>query len=387
MHVVVVGGGFAGVKTALELMNKPGFEVTLISKGADFEYHGSLYRSATGHSPLEVVLRLGDIFEKAKNIDVVIDNIVALNPTTKYIRGETGRQYSYERLVMCLGNEKNYFGIPGLDVYAHSMYTIHDTMTLRSDMVNLLTSKSRRKTRVLVIGAGPSGVEVAAELHNFAHIVSERYGTTLKKIEVDLIEGSPRVLPSLSEKVSHKARARLAKIGVNVLLDKRVRSCSRNVVTLEDGERAGDIIIWTAGSKSADIFAKYPSLFEIERGRVKVGEYMQVPASSDIFILGDNAATKYSGMAQTALGDAIYLARNFIREQKGKDKRPYSPKSPAYVVPIGGKWAVMQKGTHVRSGAYGWAMRRRGDLYIYKNFEPIRKAYKLWRRGNHLAAF
>lgn len=387
MHVVVVGGGFAGVKTALELMNKPGFEVTLISQGADFEYHGSLYRSATGRSPLEVILRLGDIFKDAKNVEVIIDKIVALSPTTKFIRGETDRQYSYDRLVLCLGNEKNYFGIPGLDVHAHSMYTIHDAIKLRSDLVSLITSDTREKARVIVIGAGPSGVELAAELQYFARVVSEKYGTPLKSIEVDLIEGSGRVLPTLNEAVSRKAYARLKKLGVHIFLNTHVKSCSRNIVTFDGSERAGDIIIWTAGSKSVDLFAKYPSLFENERGRVKVNEYMQVSTSPDIYILGDNASTKYSGMAQTALSDAMYLARNFIREQKGEKIRKYSPKAAIYVVPIGGKWAVMQNGTSVRSGAYGWAMRRRGDLRVYKNFEPIKKAYKLWRKGNHLARF
>lgn len=387
MHVVIVGGGFAGVKAALELSNKKDLSVTLISRGSDFEYHGALYRSATGHSPLEVVMRLGDIFAGKDNIELVVDNIDTINNQLKYVKSETGQQYPYDRLLMCVGNEKSYFGIPGLDVYAHSMYTIHDTMKLRNELVKLFTIPHRQKVRVIVIGAGPSGTELASELQNFSNLVANRYGHTAKKVEVDLVERSARVLPILNEKASRIALKRLVKIGVNVMLGKKVIQCTRNTVRLDDEERAADLIIWTAGCKTVDIYSRYPELFAIEQGRVVVNEYMQVNKAKDIYVLGDNAFTKYSGMAQTAVSDAIFVAKNLISEVAGKELRTYAPHVPIYVVPISGKWAVVQSGNSVRSGRYGWTVRRKADLYIYKNFEPLKKAYITWRKGNRLGKF
>lgn len=387
MKVVIIGGGFAGVKTALELSNKEGFEVTLISQGPDFEYHGALYRSATGHSPLEVVIRIGEILEHAKNIEFVVDKITAINTKVNAVRSETGQIYQYDRLVMCLGNEKNFFGIPGLDTHAHTMYTIHDTMELRQDLVQLFAQQHRTEVRIIVIGAGPTGVELAGELQNFANLVANKYSVKPKKVQVELIEGSNRVLPTLDPRASVKAFKRLCNIGVRVLLEQKVLGCSQNTVKLEKEERAADIIVWTAGSKSIDIYAKYPEVFELERGKVKVDSFLRVPKAPNVYVLGDNASTPYSGMAQTAINDAVFVTSNLLNEHSGRKTKEYKPKQPIYVVPISGKWAVVQIKGKVRSGKYGWSIRRKADLYIFKNFEPLKKAYKTWRKGNRVAQF
>lgn len=387
MKIVIVGGGFGGVKTALELSNKEGLEVTLISQGPDFEYHGALYRSATGHSPLEVVLRIGELLEHARNVTFVVDKITAINTKVKAVRSDTGQIYQYDKLILCMGNEKNFFGISGLDTYAHTMYTIHDTMQLRQDLVHLFSQQHRKAVRIIVIGAGPTGVELAGELQNFARLVADRYGVEPKQVGVDLIEGSNRVLPTLDQKASVKALRRLKKIGVNVLLEQKVLSCSQNAVKLEHEERAADIIVWTAGSKAVDIYAKYPEVFELERGKVKVDEYLRVPKAPDVFVMGDNAFTQYSGMAQTAINDAIFVSNTILSTQAGREAISYKPKQPIYVVPISGKWAVVQIKGKVRSGRYGWSIRRKADLYIFKNFEPLKKAYKTWRKGNEVAHF
>ncbi len=387
MKIVIVGGGFAGVKLALELANKPGFEITLISKNADFEYHGALYRSATGQTPLEVVMRLGDIFKEAKNVECVIDAIKECDPKANVVKSDSGRQYQYDRLVLAMGNEKNFFGIEGLDHFAHTMYTIHDTMELRRDLVELFRLPHRKKVRVVVVGAGPSGVEVAGELQNFAHKVAEKYGHAAKEVEVELIEGAPRVLPILGEEVSKKALKRLEKLGVSVMLSKKVIKCSQNSIRLADGERAGDIIIWTAGSRAVPFYGQQPNLFTYERGKVVVDEYMHAVGHKNIYVLGDNAFTKFSGMAQTAVYDGAFVARNFLLELAHKKPQQYAARQPVYVVPIGRKWAVYEDKKNVRSGLYGWYMRRKADLWIYKNFLPYKQAVKTWRKGNRLAQF
>lgn len=387
MHIVIVGGGFAGVKTALELQNKAGFEVTLISKSADFEYHGALYRSATGHSPLEVVVRLGEIFKNAKNVECVIDEVTMLDAKIKTIKGGSGRQYQYDELVLAVGNEKNFFGIEGLEHFAHTMYTIHDTMELRRNLVELFRLPHRRNVRVIVVGAGPSGVEVAGDLQNFADKVAARYGHAPKHVEVELIDGAARVLPILSEETSAKAQHRLEKLGVTVMLNKKAAKCSQNSIRFEDMERAGDIIIWTAGSKAVGFYAAHPDLFQLERGKVVVDEFLRAKGQEHIYVVGDNAITRYSGMAQTAIHDAMTVAKNFMRQAKNQTPHPYVAKHPIYVVPIGGKWAVADMGKRVRSGRFGWAVRRKADMWIFKNFLPFKQAVKTWRRGEKLAQF
>ena len=376
-----MGGGFAGVKAALELKNKAGIEVELISKHADFEYHSALYRTATGHSPLEVVFRLGDLFKSAKNVEVVLDKIVALNTKVKAVKGESGQVYRYDKLLLCMGNEKNFYQIPGLDTYAHTMYTIRDTIDLRGQLTELFRVPHSSRVRVIVIGAGASGVELCGDLQHYAREVAQRYTTKQKTLEIELIEGGPRVLPLLSEKASEKARKRLQKIGVLVRLNSIVLECGQNIVKLSDEERAADIIIWTAGSKNVDFFAKYPEVFELERGKVRVGEHLSIPKAPDVFVLGDNALTPYSGMAQTALYDAAYVAKyiHFLSQAtSSKSFIPYKVKKPIYAIPIGTGWAVVDNGKKVRSGRVGWLIRRRADSYMMKNFEPYKKAFVSW---------
>ena len=389
MKVVIVGGGFAGVKTALMLASKPGFEVVLISVGQDFEYHGALYRTATGRSPLEVVIPIPEILAGASNIEFVSDKVIALNPKVKAVKGESGRIYQYDELVLSLGNEKNYFGIPGFAEYSHSMYTIADTTKLRCELVKLFSVSHRTIVRVVVVGAGASGVELAGSLKEFSDLVAIRYGHRPKQVQVDLVEGSDRVLPLLSLKASTKAYKRLISLGVNVMLQKVVTKCAQNIISMADGDRAADIIVWTAGSKTVDFYAKYPEIFELEHGKVKVDEYMRVPKAKDIYVLGDNAFTKYSGMAQTALHDAKFVASNLVKFNNNPEMplNKYRVSTPAYVVPIGKKWAVLQDKQKVRSGYYGWLVRRRADLYIFKNFEPYKRAVKTWREANKLANF
>ncbi|MCA9349607.1 FAD-dependent oxidoreductase [Candidatus Saccharibacteria bacterium] len=140
-------------------------------------------------------------------------------------------------------------------------------------------------------------------------------------------------------------------------------------------------VIWTAGAINNPIFAKYPDLFSLGRnGRVQVDEYLR--AHQDIYVIGDSADTQYSGMAQTALFDAKFLARNLVRQSKGKHRKLYVPKRPVYLIPAGRNYAVLQWGRLVLRGKLAWTLRRLADLDIYMSFEPYRKALRSWQAGS-----
>ncbi len=386
MKIVVVGGGFAGVKTALELANKPGFKITLISQGPNFEYHGALYRAGTGHSPLEVVIPLSDIFKHTHNVELVLDKVVGLDPLKQRVVSEMGEVYGYDKLVLAMGNVVNYFGLKGMDEHSQSMDTIASTIRLRHELARLFRAHHKQAS-VAVVGAGASGVELAGELQNFAKLIAEREDKPVVKVEVTLVEGAPRVLPMLHEKASAKAEARLRHLGVKLKLNTKVNSCEPGKLCLEGDDLSADLIVWTAGSKAVSFYAEHPDIFELERGRVKVDQYMLAQGQTDIYVLGDNAATPFSGMAQTALHDAKFVARNLLSEKAGKQPVTYRAWHPIYVVPIGPNWAVLQTQKGVISGYRGWLVRRRADLSIFRNFEPYKQALKTWRKGNRLANF
>ncbi|MDZ7786117.1 MAG: FAD-dependent oxidoreductase [Candidatus Saccharibacteria bacterium] len=385
MNVVVVGSGFGGVKLALELSNKSGVKVTLVSKISNFEYHAALYRSGTGRSPLEVVLPLRTIFKRSRNVTIEQDRIVGIDTKKKHVVSETGHTYKYDKVVFAMGNKVNYFGISGLEESTMTLDTIANTIALRHELTDVFKKKKRPK--VAVIGAGPAGVELVGELQHYADMVAEKYQLRPPHVQATIIEGANRLLPALDEKASKKALKRLRQLKVRVKLGTQVDSCVPGKVCISSGDIKADVIVWTAGSRAVGFYAEHPEVFELERGRVRVDQYLHAVGHEDIYVIGDNAATPHSGMAQTALHDATFVAENILREQRRERPKWYRSITPIYAVPIGPKWAILQTKTKVISGYKAWLARRRADLAIYRNFQPYKQAVKTWRKGNKPAKF
>jgi NADH:ubiquinone reductase (H+-translocating) len=385
-HIVTVGGGFASVKLALELSNNPSYEVTLISPHDQLEYHGALYRSATGRSPLEVVLPFREIFGQDSNVTIVNDLVTELRAQTKEIKGQSGRVYSYDALVLGLGYEIEYYGIRGMREHAESIYTIFDTINLRNSLRDKLVDKAGQEIDVVMIGAGPTGIEAACDLELFTRIVADKYDVERAIPKVTILDRAPRVLPTLLPEVSEIAQARIEELGISTQLGVEVDHCTASHVSLKDKSvLPADIIIWSAGSRASSFFERYPDIFSLDaRKRVQVNEYLQAN-SPDIYVLGDSASTKYSGMAQTAIGDAIQLADNFKRFANGEKIVEYKDTQPIYVVPIGHEWAVAQVGDKISVGDEGWKIRRDADYFVLSSFLPENSAKDHWEKAFQIA--
>jgi NADH dehydrogenase len=386
MNIVIVGGGFAGVKAALELANTPNVHVTIISKGNNFEYHGALYRTATGKSPLEVTIPLRDIFEDVTNVSIVLDEITIIEPSKNRLHSAVGNSYFYDAAILALGNQVNYFGIAGMEKTAATMITVPDVIKLRHKLVRLIKSEIAHP-HIVIVGAGATGVELAGDLQKFADKIADKYNKKRKPLRISIIEGSNRVLPALKPKLSEKALLRLASLGITVRLNTRVNSCEVDKLCIDSGEIAADLIVWTAGSRIVNFYEENSKHFKVERGRVMVDDYLRADGHKNLYVIGDNAATKYSGMAQTALHDAKYVARILKKMNKGVPPVKYRARQPIYVVPIGERWAVLQTPKKMIYGYRAWLVRRRADLWIFKNFKPYKEAIKQWRKGNRNAQF
>ncbi len=382
MRVVVVGGGFGGVKTALDLANQEAVHVQLITKHTNFEYHGALYRTATGSSPLEVSIPLRDIFSKADNVEVVLDEATTIDTEKQFIHSSTNNAYAYDKLVLALGNQVNYFGIEGMAEHSMSMNTVPDVIELRYKLAELAKNEKLLNPSVVIVGAGATGVELSGDIQTFVDSVTDSYSKPHKDFRVTIVEGSDRVLPPLDAKCSQKALKRLQSLGIKVRLNTLVKSCSSGQLVTNKDPMSADLIVWTAGSRAVDFYSDNSGVFSIEHGRVLVDKYMRALGSDNIYVIGDNALTKYTGMAQTALHDAKYVARNFIRELKSQNLVAYRARKPIYVVPIGPRWAVLQTAKTKTSGYKAWLVRRQADLWIFRNFKPYKEAVKQWRRGD-----
>lgn len=377
MNITIVGGGFGGVKTALECAKDSHVTVTLITDKPDFQYYPALYGAATGRSHLASWVPLSEIFQGKKNVTVVLDTVTTLDPAAKTLQGQSGVVYSYETCVLALGTVTTYFGIDGLDTHAYGIKSASEvaklTQRIRADVVE----NHQLDKRYVVIGAGPTGVELAAALGSYLRRLCKKYDIKNPAIKIDLIEAAPRVLPRMSEQSSATVTRRLQKLGVNVQTDKKVESATAEAVMVSGEALASHTVIWTSGVANHPFYKANEAHFEFApNGRVVVDEYMQ--AGKDLYVIGDNAATKFTGLAQTALHDALFIAANFKRAAKKQTLNTYEAIMPPVVVPVGEYWAVFEWHKLRLSGWIGSVIRKAADFMGYSDILPLGQTLGVW---------
>jgi NADH:ubiquinone reductase (H+-translocating) len=385
-HIIVAGGGFAGVKFALEMSECKEYKITLITPHQQLEYHGALYRSATGHSPLEVVVPFSEIFANHPNVEVVNDLVTEIRAPTTDIKCQSGRTYGYDEMVFAIGAEIEYYGIKGMRDHSESIYTIYDTIKLRNRLRDCFLKNNGKEVDIVMVGGGPVGVEVAGDIKNFAKLVAAKYNKPVCKPHVKIVDRAPRPLPMFGEGISDIALARLHQLGIKFVPNAVVKKCTTQHLCLEDGKHiSGDVIIWSAGSRANSFFEKYPGVFALDpRKKVIVNEFQQTLAPN-IYVLGDSASTPYSGMALTAINDGKTLATNMKAVIDSKDAVAYNAIKPDYIAPIGPNWAIAQVGEIITTGDEAWTLRRQADLAILRSFLPENLAQKHWKMADKLA--
>lgn len=377
MKVVIVGGGFAGVKAALELSKQAQIEVTLISDKTDFQYYPALYSTATGHSHLESWVPLATVFEGKSRVTLVHDTMVGVNKKSKTVTCESGASYKYDRLILALGVVTTYFGIKGLDKYAYGIKSADEITRLKQHLHEEFKRQSP-DSHFVVVGAGPTGVELSAAMGAYLQRLSKQYGVTDHAVKIDLVEASPRVLPRMSEAASQMVAWRLARLGVMVHTGTAVKAESAGQLTMGDMAIKSHTVIWTSGVTNHPFFKEHGDVFALApNGRVTVDAYMS--ATDDIYVLGDNAATPFGGLAQTALHDAIFVARNLRREVTGQPPRRYNAVKPPTVVPVGPFWAIFEWHWLRLSGLPAAILRRAADFMGYHDVLPLGHALGAWR--------
>ena len=371
-------GGFAGVRAALKLANKRGVEVRLLVSQSYFEYHAALYRSATGRSPLEVAIPLREFFAYADNVTVIEDKIVGLHTDKRQVTGESGVAYPYDALVLALGSVTAYYGIKGLKEHAYGIKSIDEALRFKRHLHDQLL-KHETERNFVVIGAGASGIELSAELTAYLRQIRRRHDNTAP-FQVQLIEAAPRILPALPEVFSAAITQRLKQLGVRIFTDTAIQSETADAIQLPNGPIQSHTVIWTAGMTNNPFFEDYPEIFQFGKNkRVKVNEFLE--AAPSIYVIGDSADTPYSGMAQTALHDADFVAVNLLRASKHRTQRSYQPRRPVYAIPVGPHRAAVLWGRWRINGRLGWLLRRLADLRLYIDFLPFTKALTTWRFG------
>ncbi|MDO8336066.1 MAG: FAD-dependent oxidoreductase [Candidatus Saccharibacteria bacterium] len=373
-QIIVVGGGFGGIKAALELSRNKEFEVTLISDKLDFRYNPTLYHTATGGLFRQSSIPLSEILEGG-NINFINAKLTKLDRDTQSIELDTGKIISYDKLVLALGVVTNYFGIDGLSEYSYGIKSPEEVKQFKAHLHELLQDEGKPDINYIIVGGGPTGVELAGALPTYIRQIMKRHGIKNRRINVKLIEAAPRILPNSAEKVSAAATKRLKKIGVQVMVHKMVQALDEDSLMVSSKDIPSHTVVWTAGTSNNPFF-KDNDFALSERGKVTVDEHLI--AEDNIYVIGDNANTPHSGLAQTAVRDGHYVAHDIEAKFHGNEGNRYKSKTLGTVVPVGNGWAAFEFGKFRLTGWLGWSMREAADWIGYHDLEPWWKASQQW---------
>lgn len=389
--ILILGAGFAGIRCALDLAKKQKSraKIVLVSTYDYFEYYPAMYRVATGSSPMEACLRLDMIF-RGYDVDVVEDTIVSIDPKAKTAVGESGSTYRGDTLVLALGSEINYFKIKGAEELSFAFKSINQALRLRRRIIELFEKHHKSPIdealvsfHFVIVGAGPSGVELAGELALFTQQLGKQFNVPESLITIDLVDAKDRVLAKFEPKISARVHKRLRALGVNIYLNRRVIAEESWSLLMNDMQMGTKTVIWTAGVKTNRLYETLEGVFTFDaRGRVVVDEHLRAEGFPDVYIAGDNASTEHSGLAQTAIYDGKYIAKQIDNELRGNAMDTYAPKTIGYDVPVGPGWAVITMHGITLYGWLPWFMRHLIDLRFYWSILPPLRALREFFLGH-----
>lgn len=387
--VVVVGGGFAGIAT-IRALRKTGVpcEITLITKNDRFEYYPALYKLVTGALAIEVSVpyRVMPVFRTVTIEQGIFSRVDGARQVAIL---EGGKEISYDFLVLALGSETNYFNIKGLPELSLSFKSVKEAFRLKRHFCNLFSAavslppkEAVAKLHTVIVGAGPSGVELAGDLTHYLRALAKEVGLDPSLVTIDLIESAPRVLAALPEKVSRSAERRLRQLGVNIYTNRAVTEQHIHEVSMGSMSFASTTVIWTAGTRIHSTFRTLEGATFDTKGRVEVTEFLSLPNDNHIFVVGDGAATPYSGLAQTANHNGAYLGKAIASLIRGKQPLPYKPHAVSFVIPIGNFWALFVHGSSFFKGFIPWILRSVVDFRYFTSIVPFWYVLDVFRQGH-----
>jgi NADH dehydrogenase len=340
MKVVVLGGGFGGVEVARELRKRSKeLDIIMIDRRARLEYQAAHPEILSAKVTPEAIS--GDLnnFSSEIGVEFIHDTVVNVDFKAKKVKTDgNGREIRYDFLVIAIGAEQAFFGIPGAEALSYSVNTLNGAVETKNALDQLDYTK---KANIAVIGAGLTGVEVAGELNDY-------FDDRGAEAKIYLVEMMPRILHTFpNEKVSKYVAKILADRGVEILTETAVQEVGEKAITFKDGsKRQYDLVIWTAGIKPNNL----PEKLDIpnDKGWIKVDTYLRV--SECVFAVGDalcfeSAGARSGQNVEEAERQGKVAAANIIRKIKGEKMVQYHPKNtiqnPRAFLSLGSDKAVM----------------------------------------------
>ncbi|MDH2454904.1 NAD(P)/FAD-dependent oxidoreductase [Corynebacterium bovis] len=381
-HVVIVGAGFGGLFAAKRLADAD-VDITIIDRTNHHLFQPLLYQVATGIlSEGEIAPSIRQILANQDNVRVVKAEVRGIDITEKVVTADLGGKdaaFSYDSLILAAGAGQSYFGNDHFAEFAPGMKSIDDALEIRARLTGAFEraeittdpEERRRLMTFVVVGAGPTGVELAGQLAEMAHrtLRGEFQNINTEDARILLIDGSPQVLPPMGKKLGRKAARQLQKLGVDIILNSMVTDVNQRGVTYKDMKTEQETFvpayskIWSAGVAANPLgrhVAEQAGVEADRAGRVPVNPDLTVGDHRELFVIGDMMSLdRIPGMAQPALQGGEYAARAIIADvEKGSpaEREPFSYFDKGSMAIVSRFSAVVKIGNAELSGFIGWVL-------------------------------
>ena len=369
LNVVVIGGGFGGLKF-LQRARSSKIQFTLIDKQNHHLFQPLLYQVATAVlSPANIAFPIRRMFKNFKNVKVILDEATDINREEKTVTISNGEKIKYDQLVVSTGSKHSYFGNDDWSEYSNGLKGINDALQIRERLLRAFEKAENEKDidkrnkylNFVVVGGGPTGVEMAGSIAEIAYKNMKEEFRNFKSSDANvyLIEATEKILPMYSERLSGKAEKYLVDFGVEVRTNEKVIKIENDLVVTDKESIQTDNVIWAAGNEASPIIKKLNTKTDSE-GRAIVDPDCSIKEDGNVFVIGDAANYKdknnnsLPGIAPVAIQQGKYLAKVIKNKILKQDRKPFRYYDKGMMATVGRYKAIGKIGKIEVSGFIAW---------------------------------
>ncbi len=368
-RVVIIGGGFGGLYTAKALAGKE-IDVLLIDKKNHHTFQPLLYQVATTVlSPNQIASPLRHILRRAKNVEVLLGEVVGIDRENRTIRLSDDSETSFDFLVVAAGARHSYFGNDNWEADAPGLKTVEDATEIRRRILTAFEDAEREAfltgnhipVNFAIVGGGPTGVELAGAIAGIARqvLVNDFHTIDTTQARVMLFEGTDRLLGSFAPDLSAKAEEQLVELGVEVHTNSLVTSIEPNRIKVGESWIPVRVTVWATGVAASPLGGLLAA--ETDRaGRILVRPDLRIPSKDNVFVIGDMASLRDTkgrivpGLASSAMQMGKATAKNILRLMRGEASVPFTYLDKGNMATIGRNKAIAEIGKVHLSGLIAW---------------------------------
>jgi NADH:ubiquinone reductase (H+-translocating) len=368
--VIVAGAGFAGLNAAKKLARQKELYVVIVDQRNHHLFQPLLYQVATaGLDPADISVPIRGLFDGYENVAVHLGHIQSVDLDLRAISFSNGLQLEYDYLILACGACHSYFGKPQWEEFAPGLKTLEQAIEIRRRTLlaferaenEVDPEKQRAFLNFVVVGGGPTGVELAGAISDISRTVLIRDFRRINpaSAKVYLLQSGPRILATFSEQLSKRATEDLTKMGVEVRTHSRVEHIDDSGVRVGDEFIPSKTVLWAAGVQAAGLSRTLG--VEIDKaGRIKVGPDLSIPHHPKVFVIGDFVHFDLSdgkilpGLAPAAIQTGIRAAENIIADIHGKERKPFHYFDKGQMATIGKRKAILEVKNFRMAGYPAW---------------------------------